>query len=342
MIVNSTRFGLYKDLLSKSNYFKLVCGAGNENKSEVEYLAYIYTLSGCAGFDVSANPDVVNAASKGIDAAFTKAKELNIIIPFRPFITVSVGMPGDHHVRKAIITTDCVSCNLCIPTCPTDAIPKNLVITRDLCIGCGNCEAVCPPSANAISYEHNAKELMQILPKCVSAGAESIELHSGVPDNSSTIKEWKIVSDSVPNGMISMCLDRNHLSNDDLIDRIKLAKDIADDRLIIQADGIPMSGGTDNFNTTLQAVAIAELINKRLKFNNNAYKNLPILISGGTNSYTGNLARQLKVPFNGITIGTHARKVISKFRNDPKALSNNILKEAISNARTLIESNLIG
>ena len=99
----------------------------------------------------------MNAAKKGIDAAILKAKQLSIDIPFKPFITVSVGMPGDHHVRKAIITSDCVSCNLCIPVCPTDAIPTNLNIIRDLCIGCGNCEAVCPPAANAISYEHNSK-----------------------------------------------------------------------------------------------------------------------------------------------------------------------------------------
>ena len=65
--------------------------------------------------------------------------------------------------------------------------------------------------------------------------------------------------------MISMCLDRKHLSNETLIDRIKAAHEIADDRLIIQADGIPMSGGVDDFNTTLQAVSIADLINKDLK-----------------------------------------------------------------------------
>ena len=35
------------------------------------------------------------------------------------------------------------------------------------------------------------------------------------------MKEWKVVSDSVPNGMISMCLDRKHLSNNNLIERIK-------------------------------------------------------------------------------------------------------------------------
>ena len=104
-----------------------------------------------------------------------------------------------------------------------------------------------------------------MLPLCVEAGAESIELHAGVPDHNITMKEWNIVSESIPNGMISMCLDRYHLSNNDVIDRIKLARDVADDRLIIQADGIPMSGGTDDFNTTLQAISIADIINKSLK-----------------------------------------------------------------------------
>ena len=272
--LKGSRFGLYKDLLKSSRYFKLVCGAGNEDIKEVEYLTYIYTLAGCAGFDVSASPEIVSAAKKGINAGIEKANQLKINIPFVPLITVSVGMPGDHHVRKAIITKDCVSCNLCIPTCPTDAIPKNLTIITELCIGCGNCEAACPPAANAIAYDHNAKELLSILPKCIEAGAESIELHAGVPDNESTLKEWEVVSKSIPNGMISMCLDRKHLSNDTLIDRIKAAQNIANERLIIQADGIPMSGGIDDFNTTLQAVSIADLINKRLKNKEPGFKNL--------------------------------------------------------------------
>ena len=336
----NNRFGLYMDLLQSSNYFKLVCGAGNEDKNEVEYLSYVYTLAGCAGFDVSASPEIVKSAKKGINAAMIKAYELEINIPFTPFITVSVGMPGDHHVRKAVITNDCVGCNLCIPTCPTDAIPSNLVIISDLCIGCGNCEAACPPAANAIKYNHNSKELSSLLPKCVDAGAESIELHAGVPDDQSTIDEWKVVSDSVPNGMISMCLDRKHLSNEMLIERIKLAQKIADDRLIIQADGIPMSGGTDDFNTTLQAVAIADFINKEIKQKEKIFSKLPVLISGGTNSFTGDLARNCGVPFNGITIGTHARKVIRKFESKPNEMTNEKLQMALINAKKLIINNL--
>ena len=287
-----------------------------------------------------ASPEIVKSAKKGIDAALVKAYELNISIPFTPFITVSVGMPGDHHVRKAIITNDCVSCNLCIPTCPTDAIPSNLVIIPELCIGCGNCEAACPPAASAIKYNHNSKELYSLLPKCVEAGAESIELHAGVPDDESTIEEWKVVSESVPNGMISMCLDRKHLSNEMLIERIKLAQKIANDRLIIQADGIPMSGGTDDFNTTLQAVSIADFIYKEIKQKEKIFRSLPVLISGGTNSFTGDLARNCGVPFNGITIGTHARKVIRKFESIPSEMSNEKLQMALNNAKKLIIRNL--
>ena len=337
----SSRFGLYKDLLNSSNYFKLVCGAGNEDQDEVEYLAFVYTLAGCSGFDVSANPRIVKSAKKGINAALEKANEFDIYIPFVPFITVSVGMPGDHHVRKAIITDDCVSCNLCIPTCPTDAIPKELKIITELCIGCGNCEAVCPPAANAIKYSHNSKELLTILPQCIDSGAERIELHAGVPDNDSTLKEWEIVSNSVPNGMISMCLDRKHLSDETLIDRIKAAHEVADDRLIIQADGIPMSGGIDDFNTTLQAVSIADVINKELKNKNPKFKKLPILISGGTNSYTGILARKCGVKYSGITIGTHARKIISNFQENPKKINNDDLIKAVKKAKNLISMNIL-
>lgn len=337
---NGTRFGLYKDLLNTSNYFKLVCGAGNEDADEVEFLCFIYTFAGCAGFDVSASPLIVSSAKKGIDCALEKAKELKIVIPHIPFITVSVGMPGDHHVRKAIINTNCVECNLCIPVCPTDAIPANLKIIPELCIGCGNCEAACPPAANAISYEHNSKQLLDILPKCIEAGAESIELHAGVADNDSTIKEWNVVSDSVPNGMISMCLDRKHLSNETLIERIRSAKEIADDRLIIQADGIPMSGGRDDYNTTLQAVSIADVINKELKGKDQKFKNMPILISGGTNSFTGDLARQCGVHFNGITIGTHARKTIAIHRKKIFDLSDEEIFCALDKARKLIRRNL--
>ena len=46
------------------------------------------------------------------------------------------------------------------------------------------------------------------------------------------------------------------------------------------------------------------------------------------------------MPFNGITIGTHARKVIRNFESKPHEMSNETLQMALSNAKKLIISNL--
>ena len=130
------RFEVMETLLADSKYFKLVCGAGNENPEEVEKLAFVYTLAGAKGFDVAANPNIVECCVEGINKAFELSKNFDIALQIRPFITVSVGMPGDHHVRKSEIHLDeCIKCNLCIPVCPTEAIPGSLVVIKDKCIG---------------------------------------------------------------------------------------------------------------------------------------------------------------------------------------------------------------
>jgi len=342
--MSSSRYDYYKSLLDSSSFFKLVCGAGNENAHEVKQLAFIYTLAGCKGFDVSASPEIVRACRDGIEAAKSYQNKVSVEIIEDPIITVSVGMPGDHHVRKAFIIDSCVSCNLCIPVCPTDAIPDSLVVKTDLCIGCGNCEAVCPPAANAIRYSHNARTLEKLLPECIEAGAESIELHAGVPDDTTTFAEWEVVNNACPDNFVSMCLDRYHLTNNHLVERICTAFDVSKERLIIQADGIPMSGGSDDFNTTLQAVSIADIINKEIKYKHKKYKNLHVLISGGTNSFTGTLARQCSVPFSGITIGTHARKVVKSFLTpdtDFSSLEVEQVLKSMSHASSLINTNLV-
>ena len=116
----TSRFEEMRNLLNNSEYFKLVCGAGNENGEEVKRLALVYTLAGCNGFDVSATPNIVEACVSGITQAYELSANFGIKIPIRPFITVSVGMPGDHHVRKAIIKSGpCIECNLCNYVCPS-------------------------------------------------------------------------------------------------------------------------------------------------------------------------------------------------------------------------------
>jgi len=336
-----TRFEQLRRLFDEGHYFKLVCGAGNENAAEVYKLTLVYTLAGANAFDVSAQPEIVKACVTGIDHAYELADQFDVTIPIRPYIKVSVGMKGDHHVRKAIISEACVSCNLCIPVCPTDAIPAKLEVIRELCIGCGNCEAVCPPKISAIRYEHNERQLMEILPECLAVGAENIELHAAVPDNETIMKEWEIVAAAQPDNFISLCLDRYHLSNVHLVERIKQAYEIAGDHLLIQADGVPMSGGNDDFNTTLQAIAIADIITKELLTKDKRYKNIPILLSGGTNSFTGELARQCGVPFHGVSIGTHARKIVKELISQENFEdAQNLIGSAVEIARDLITRNL--
>ena len=346
----TARFKKMQQLLDNRKYFKLVCGAGNEDAEEVKRLTILYTLAGSKGLDVSANVDVFNACVEGIDIAFNMSKKMGINLKTRPFIMVSVGMPGDHHVRKSHINLDiCLKCDLCIPVCPTDAIPSSLIVIEEKCIGCGNCSAICPRQ-EIIHYEHNDRELRDLLPKCLSAGAEQIELHAAVSEDELIMKEWKMISEINPDNHISMCLDRLHLSNFAFENRVEKAKEVAGNRLIIQSDGYPMSGGEDDFNTTLQAIATADVLNKkfnmklRKKTNTLIYKKKNVvnqLLSGGTNSLTAVLAEQTGVKFQGVSLGTFARHIVKSvvdhkdFYNDEK-----LIQRGVSIARELVFANV--
>jgi len=357
------RFLKLQELFDNQKYFKMICGAGNENLEEVKRLTMIYTLAGAKGLDISATPEVVKSCVEGIDRAFDVSDSLGINLKTRPYIMVSVGMPGDHHVRKAFIDPDtCIKCGLCVaPVCPTEAIEPIEVgkevayVIEEKCIGCGDCSAICP-KPDIISYTHDEKGLEEVLPKCIELGAENIELHAAIAEDEYIMKEWEIVNNANPNGHNSMCLDRLHLGNFALEKRIGFAKYIMGDRLIIQADGYPMSGGEDNYSTTLQAISTADVVNKAFNMRLNKRTNqldyikkrkVNILMSGGTNSLTSTLAKQCNVNFQGVSIGTFARNLIYKNIKENYDYSDNgfytdmkNIKEAYHIAKTLVEANV--
>ena len=101
---------------------------------------------------------------------------------------------------------------------------------------------------------------------------------------------------------------------------------------VIQADGNPMSGDKDDFNSTLQAIATAQLfINEKLP----AY----IIVSGGTNSKSAELARLCNVSINGVAIGSYARKIIKDEISVHNFAENNLLFEnAVNKAKLLVKS----
>jgi hypothetical protein len=194
----------------------------------------------------------------------------------------------------------------------------------------------------------------------MSAGAELFELHAGVGEDDITLQEWKLINEINTNNYNSMCLDRLNLGNLRLEHRIQEAKKISGNRLMIQADGYPMSGGEDDYNTTLQAIACADVVNKKFNMridkkrgldklgkpkisSKKIYKdindadNIPILISGGTNSFSKELAEKAGVRINGVSIGTFARDLIEEFIVSNDFYNNDeLIKLAFLNAKELI------
>ena len=300
-----SRFQIARSIFDRQAFFKIVCGAGNEDPVEVERLATVYTLAGASGIDLSANPVIVQSAVKGIRRAESLAENWGQEKPARPFITVSVGIAGDPHIRKAGIDNDlCTQCGQCIVSCEQAAIDERFTIIQERCIGCGKCSEVCKQSA--IIFVTKPRDLPSLLPECLTAGAEMIELHAVTLDEKKVLSDWNYISSLNRDNYISMCLDRSLLSDRHLAHRIQDAHAIAGDRMIVQADGAPMSGGSDDFHTTLQAIATADIVEKT---------GIPvkILASGGTNSKTMELAGLCGVKVHGVSIGTFARKIIRPY-----------------------------
>ena len=322
------RFIEQKSIMNNGELFKMICGAGNEDADEVYKLCLVYTLAGAKAIDMSANIDVVKSAVNGVEDAEALLGKYKLKNYTRPYLTVSIGMPGDHHVRKAkIIENKCTKCNACIPVCPTDAIPDILTIIESRCIGCGACGVACQD--DAIGYSHKEIEIETVLKDCVNAGVENIELHAAVLDDEPVLHEWEIVNNINPFGFNSVCLDRGYLSNHGIKTRIQKMLEICPDRMIVQADGIPMAGGQDDYRTTLQAVACADIVDKF------AFP-VFILLSGGTNSLSIELSKKCSVPYAGVSIGTYARHLIYEYINDPKFPEKSILDAAVNKAKLLV------
>lgn len=330
----ATRFQAMKNILDRGEYFKVVCGAGNEDPDEVYRLSLVYTLAGALGIDVSAHADVVRASVRGIERAAALAPSLGRSVSMRPFITVSVGLRGDPHARKARIADDaCVACGACYERCDQFAIDKDPYrIIAGRCIGCGRCADACP--SEAVHFYTRKVDLRKVVPECLAAGAESLELHAVVPDDEVVLRDWRIINEILPHQFVSLCLDRSRLSNHHLVERVRRARDVAGERLIIQADGAPMSGGADDFNTTLSSVDCAAVIRK-------SKVPVRILLSGGTNSRTGELAALCGVDVNGVSIGTFARNLVREEIQRPDLDEDSArLARAVAKARRLVETNI--
>lgn len=304
---------MLKDLLDEKKCFKLICGAGNENVSEVAELVKIYASAGCRFFDLSANRDVIISAKETLKSL--KINDANIC--------VSVGLKNDPHVSKAEVDFEkCKMCGKCEEVCLQKAI-HNFKVKPERCIGCGKCLNIC--KNNAINFYSCAKPLDEILPPIMDLKPDCIELHSIGSTNEEIIRNKKYIEE-IFDGILSLCISRQKLGNEEMISQIKL---LVGGRkpytTIIQADGIPMTGGKDDYLTTLQAVAAAEIVQ-------NAKLPVYLTLSGGTNSKTGELCKMCNIECNGIAIGSFARKIVkNQDFNTAVLIAENLIKSTFYN-----------
>ena len=331
-------------LLKQKNCFKLICGAGNENLQEIERLVAVYAAAGCRFFDLANDIQVLQAAQRGLDFAIPKEEQTHYLF------CVSIGTKGDQHVQKAVMKArgqegrkaNCLTCGDCVRVCPQSAIRSargqegkraSIEIFEKYCIGCGKCVNVC--SKNLIELKTNTEEktcLPALLPSCPLA---CIELHASDTNENEVDEIWDDLNKNF-DGMLSICLGRGKLSNERVLNRIK--RFIAQRKpytIIIQADGSPMSGGADDYKTTLQAVAMAEIIQN---------EKLPVylILSGGTNSKTAELAKLCAVDINGIAFGSYARKIVREYIDREDFFENKeIFSKAQQAAKSLIDSTFV-
>lgn len=318
---------MLKDLLEQKQCFKLVCGAGNEDAEEVEKLVTIYSLAGCNFFDVCAKPEIVDAAKRGLKNAGIQEDR---------YICVSVGIDGDPHITKAIIDKNkCSKCQKCITACPHEAIKIDsgfVEVIKERCLGCGQCLKTC--NFNAIEMNAQIIDYDKILPVLINKKIDCIEFHAISTDEKDVDTKWEQIN-NIYDGLLCISLDRSELGDKKLIERVKrLISNRPDYSTIIQADGVAMSGNNDEYGTTLQAIATAQL------FQNS---NLPvyIMMSGGTNTKSTELAKLCGVKPHCIAVGSFARKIVKDYLKQKNILGNkDDLNKAVNIAKALIDKSL--
>ena len=317
---------MLKDLLEEKKLFKLVCGAGNEDAEEVEKLVTIYSKAGCQFFDVCAKEEIIDAAKKGLENAGIKKDR---------YLCVSVGIDGDPHINKASVNIEkCTNCGLCLSTCPHDAIfaDKLPSIKKERCLGCNQCSIKCPQ--NAIEMNAQILDYDLVLPKLIKKGIDCIEFHAISEDENDVCDKWKKINNSF-DGMLCVSVDRSLLGDKKLIQRVSnLLASRKPYTTIIQADGIAMSGNDDEYGTTLQAVATAQLFK-------NAKLPAYIMMSGGTNTKSTELAKKCGIQPHCVAVGSYARKIIKEYLEQKDILQNETnLEKAVAIAKSLINVTL--
>ena len=312
----------FQNFLNGRNCLKIICGAGNSDLREITNLCALYAKAGCRFFDVNASVEAVKAAKQGIKSAGAE-KDC--------FICVSVGTKDDpHFIKCSIDSSVCIGCGACEKACPQTAIKNTngiYSVIEEKCIGCGKCTNVC--QQNAIRTHRLNYNLAKTLTELIQEGIDCLEYHIITDDEENIMSGWVVIT-KLYKGPISVCSDRSKFGNEKVIRCLKKMKETCENLFIVQADGAPMSGGENDYRTTLQAAAMADITEK-------AGITPYIFVSGGTNSKTKELLDLCNIDITGISIGSYARKIVKKYIVDENLLTDKLLfEEGVEVAKTVV------
>ncbi|MDD3236613.1 MAG: DUF561 domain-containing protein [Candidatus Gastranaerophilales bacterium] len=305
--------------LNKRNLFKLILGLGNKNEDEIKAISQIYSKAGVDIFDITPDVEIFKLVKDTIERQGFSLKELPIC--------VSYPIGDDKHGKKAFVDkTKCLRCRHCIKKCSYGAISfeQEVIIDTKKCIGCEACKC------SAITYKKEEIALFESIETFQNYGVKFIELHISTPDIK-VIKDTfiKLIT-KFPDLNFGVCVSREKFADIQLINLLKDLITLYDKKLIIQADGLSMNGGKDTTASTLQAVAIAQLLQEL-----DAY----IIISGGTNDKSKHLLDLCNVKANGIAIGSFGRLLIKdEVSNNEFWYNNNTFNSTLAKAVNLVKS----
>lgn len=324
--------------LKQKQFFKLVCGASFTDAKIIEDLSFIFTLGGAHVIDLAPSADVIFAARRGIEKAhqFTSSSFPRFtgspVHQFTPMLMASIQLDKDPHFRKIEVNYNlCDVCGACVKVCPTEAFriePAKFIYSMERCYGCGICPSYC--HVNALKLVETKPTPKDTLEEMIKLGVRAIEFHFG--ENYRKIaKIWDEIKTLVSNlDLLSFSIGSNLLSNEEIKKAANLCYKLASKNIILQCDGVPMSGGLKNGNNKDNlSIEVAKIIEE---------EKLPVFlqISGGTNENSYKKAFQAGVNINGVAIGSYARKILMPYLNNLEDKEN--LEKAIEIAKGMVDS----
>ncbi len=196
-----------------------------------------------------------------------------------------------------------------------------------------------------ISFKENIldfqeEKLSSLINNSMTKKSDVIELHIDQYNlNRASECLEKIRTFSI-NKVLSISLNRDKLSNSSIIEIIKSAKEFAGRNLIIEINGNYESENKNYYNNSLQTLSTADIIFKQIIKKDFKFRKLPILVSGGTNSFTKELANQCGINYNGITFSEFVIDMIpDKYLKEPIIFNDDLFLE-IKRIKSFIKRSL--